>query len=154
MFPLVVSEWVTGLSMRSYMDRYFVQEFQEDTRRVRNYVEKIKAAFQEHRYGEGLGVSFRDLKDRAAAVSFSMKGLRDRDSFRFVARHAEYLLGNTRSSITLNISDLHQSQIGQLKRLLQRLSRYGDRIHIRIDEASRKFIAIDSSIFNLVLRAD
>jgi radical SAM superfamily enzyme YgiQ (UPF0313 family) len=154
MFPLVVSEWVTGLSMRSYMDRYFVREFQEDTRRVRNYVEKIKTAYLDHRHRGELGVSFREIKNRAAAVSFSMKGLTGRDSFRNVTRHAEYLLGNTRSSITLNISDLHHSQIEQLKRLLNRLSRYGDRVHIRIDEASQKFIAIDSSIFNLVLRAD
>ncbi len=37
---------------------------------------------------------------------------------------------------------------------MNRLSRYGDRIHIRIDEASRKIIAIDSSVFNLVLATD
>jgi ornithine carbamoyltransferase len=101
-----------------------------------------------------LGVSFQEIKDRAAAVSFSMKGLREREAFVSVPRHAEYLLGNTRSSITLNISDLQHEQKEQLKRLLARLSRYGDRIHIRIDEASRRIIAIDSSVFNLVLAKD
>ncbi len=154
MFVMVASEWVSGLSMRSYMDRHFVQEFQEDTTRARNYVDKIKAAYMTHRYKGDLGVSFQEIKDRAAAVSFSMKGLRERESFISVAQHAEYLLGNTRSSITLNISDLQHEQSEQLKRLLNRLSRYGDRIHIRIDEASRKIIAIDSSVFNLVLATD
>jgi radical SAM superfamily enzyme YgiQ (UPF0313 family) len=154
MIVMVMSEWVSGLSMRNYMDRHFVQEFQEDTKRVRNYVEQIKAAYTNRRHMGDLGVSYQEIKDRAAAVSFSMKGLREREAFIIVARHAEYLLGNTRSSITLNISDLQHEQKEQLKRLLARLSRYGDRIHIRIDEASRKIVAIDSSVFNLVLHTD
>ena len=94
------------------------------------------------------------LKNAAAAVSISMKGWLDSESFRSVAQHVEHLLGNTRSSVTLHIEEFHHQQLRQLAPLLKRLSRYGDRIHIRMDERSRRIIAVDSSIFNLVLQTD
>ena len=45
MIPLVITDWITGLSMRDYIDRQFVMEFKEDTRRVSLYVDKVKLAF-------------------------------------------------------------------------------------------------------------
>ncbi len=154
MIPAVVEDWVIGLSMRDYMDRQFVQEFQEDTKKVRFYVDKVKLAFRHRRHKGAIGVSYREVKNAAAAVSFSMKGWLERDSFRSVTQHAEHLLDNTRSSITLHIEEFHDAQLQQLARLLKQLSKHGDRIHIRMDEASRRIIAIDSSIFNLVLLSD
>jgi hypothetical protein len=35
--------------------------------------------------------------------------------------------------------------------LLRRLARYGDRVHIVVDERLRVLVPIDSSVFNLVL---
>jgi len=154
MIPGVVEDWVIGLSMRDYMDRQFVQEFHEDTKKVRFYVDKVKLAFRHNRHKGAIGVSYREVKNTAAAVSFSMKGWLERDSFRSVTQHAEHLLDNTRSSITLHIEEFHDAQLQQLARLLKQLSKHGDRIHIRMDEASRRIIAIDSSIFNLVLQSD
>jgi len=39
-----------------------------------------------------------------------------------------------------------------LERLLKRLSRYGDRIHITLNDKVRDIIEIDSSVFNLVMK--
>jgi radical SAM superfamily enzyme YgiQ (UPF0313 family) len=154
LIPMVIEDWVLGLSMRDYMDRHFVREYREDTKHVQIYVDKIRTAFRDRQHKGALGVSFSEFKNAAAAVSISMNGLLERRSFHSVARHAEHLLENTRSTITLHIEEFHQAQLKQLSQLLERLSRYGDRIHIRMDDASRRIIAIDSSVFNLILHSD
>jgi len=156
LIPMVIEDWVLGLSMRDYMDRHFIREYQEDTKRVKMYVDKIRTAFHDRRHKGALGVSYLEVKNAAAAVSISMNGLLERDSFRSITRHTEHLLANTRSSVTLHIEQFHhgQGQLKQLSKLLKRLSRYGDRIHIRMDDASTRIIAIDSSVFNLVLHTD
>ena len=42
-------------------------------------------------------------------------------------------------------------QLSHLQGLLGRLARYGDRVHIIVDERLRALVPIDSSVFNLVL---
>jgi hypothetical protein len=152
--PLAITDWVVGLSMRDYIDRHFVQEYQDDTRRVRRYVERMKTAFLDRRHRGALGVSSREFENAAAAVWISMKGRIQPVSFKSIAEHTERLLSDTRSSVTLNITAFHGSQAEQMARLLQRLSRYGDRVHIRLDEASRTFLHVDSSVFHLTLRRE
>ena len=66
-----------------------------------------------------------------------MKGLLERDFFDNVAPHLETILKNTTSSITLHIEEFHEAQLQHLQALLDRLSRYGDRINIALDESLR-----------------
>jgi hypothetical protein len=75
----------------------------------------------------------------------------DRDFFIPAADNLEKILQNTTSSITLHIEEFHEAQIQYLNQLLNRLSRYGDRINITVHEKLRNVINIDSSVFNLVL---
>jgi radical SAM superfamily enzyme YgiQ (UPF0313 family) len=154
LFPMVVSDWVVGLSMKSYMDRHFVQEYREDTRRVMRHVERMKETFRHHRHEGALGVSARESANAAAAVWISMKGRLEPRSFKSITAQVEHLMQNTRSSVTFQIAGFNREQHPQLARLLKRLSRYGDRIHFHMDENSRKVITIDSSVFNLGLQSE
>lgn len=154
MIPSVITDWITGLSMRDYMDRHFVTEFNEDTRRVRQYVDKVKEVFAHRRHEGRLGISFEEVKNAAASVSISMKGRMERESFLSVAKHAEALLANTRASITIRIEEFQRPQLKYMKSLLNRLSRYADRIRISTDESSRRIIGVDSSLYNLALQRD
>jgi hypothetical protein len=154
LIQMVVSDWVVGLSMKNYVDRHFVQEYQEDTKRVMRHVERMKEAFRQLRHEGALGVSTRESANTASAVWISMKGRLDPVSFKSVAANVEQLMRNTRSSVTFQIAGFNREQQAQLARLLKRLSRYGDRIHFRLDEKSRKVIAIDSSVFNLGLQPE
>jgi radical SAM superfamily enzyme YgiQ (UPF0313 family) len=149
-----IADWVLGLSMRDYMDRHFVQEYHEDKKRVRRHVERMKTAFRHHRHKGALGVSAREFEDAASAVLISMKGRLEPVSFKSIAGQVEHLLRNTRSSVTLQIAGFQREQLEQLSPLLKRLSRYGDRIHILLDEKSKKIIPIDSSVFILALRPE
>jgi radical SAM superfamily enzyme YgiQ (UPF0313 family) len=151
---LAVSDWVVGLSMRDYMDRHFVQEYREDTKRVQRHVERMKEAFRHHRHKGALGVTARESANSAAAVWISMKGRLEPASFKSTAALVEHLMRNTRSSVIFQIAGFQREQHEHLTRLLKRLSRYGDRIHFRMDESSRNVIRIDSSVFNLGLRPE
>jgi len=92
-------------------------------------------------------------KDEATAsgISISIKGFIDKDFFENVVPHFEDVLRNTSSSITLNIEHSHEAQRKSFDDLLNRLSRYGDRIYISVNKSLRKTVIIDSSFFNLLL---
>jgi hypothetical protein len=71
--------------------------------------------------------------------------------FENMGTHLENVLKNTSSSVTLRIEDLHETERHHLYRLFKRLSRYGDRIYVAVNEKLRDKVHIDSSVFNLVL---
>jgi len=68
-----------------------------------------------------------------------------------VTQNVENILRNTKSTINLQIREIQQVQAEHMKSMLDKLAKYGDRIHIWLDEESRNILPIDSSVFNLVL---
>ena len=152
--PVVISSWSMGLSMQDYMARHFVREFQHDSKRVRRHVDKMQRVFRDRCHKGALDVTARESANAAAAVRISMTGRVEPVSFRSVAAHVEHLLKKTRSSVTLQIAKFPREQLGQLSSLLNRLSTYGDRIHIHLDEESRRIVPIDSSVFNLAMGSE
>jgi hypothetical protein len=148
---VVIQDWVIGLAMRDYVDRNFIQEFDKANDLAGNYLGMIQEAFQRYHNLGALEVSLNRVKNAAANLSISMKGWLDRDFFDHAAPYLEKVLQNTSSSITLNIEEFHEGQRQHLNQLLNRLSRYGDRIYISVHEKLRDVISIDSSVFNLVL---
>lgn len=149
--PLVIQDWIAGLAMRDYVNRHFIEEFDEANRLSDSYLGLIEKAFQRYLSRGALEVSINQVKNAAANLSISVKGRLDRDFFISAADYLEKILQNTTSSITLHIEDFHETQIQYLNQLLSRLSRYGDRIYITVHEKLRNVVNIDSSVFNLVL---
>ena len=149
--PLVIQDWIVGLSMRDYIERHFIQEFEDVNHLSDSYLGLIEKAFQRYLNLGALEVSFNQVKNAAANLSISMKGLLDRDFFIRVAPHIEKVLKHTTSSVTLHIEEFHEAELQHLNRLLSQLSRYGDRINIAVHEKLRDRVDIDSSVFNLVL---
>lgn len=68
-----------------------------------------------------------------------------------IAPRLERLLRHTHSTLTLRIETLHAQHIGHLQRLLARLARHGDRVSVIVHESLRSRVAVDSSVFDLVL---
>lgn len=151
LIPLVVQDWVVGLSMRDYVDRHFVQEFEKVNQLAHNYLQIIEAAFHRYLHHGALEVSLNKVKHTTATLSISLKGWVDRDFFIRIRHHLEKVLEDTTTSITLHIDELHEAQLKHLHKLLRRLEQYGDRINIAVDEKLRDLVRIDSSVFNLVL---
>lgn len=151
LIPLVIQDWIVGLSMRDYVDRHFVQEFEKVNQLAHSYLQIIEAAFQRYVHLGSLEVSLNQVKHAASNLSISMKGWLDRDFFIRIVHHLEELLEETTSSVTLRIEEMHEAELKHLQKLLNRLARHGDRINIRVHEKLRHLVDIDSSVFNLVL---
>jgi len=137
--------------MKDYVDRHFIREFDENNVLAKSYSESIEKSFEPYMNKGSLEVSLSRVKNTAANLSISIKGIIDKDFFEHVAPHLEKVLENTSSSITLNIDHFHETQRQHMNRLFKRLSRYGDRIYIAVHEKWRDKVNIDSSVFNLVL---
>ncbi len=151
LLPLAVQDWIVGLSMRDYFDRHYARTVDTVGDRARKRFAKMQTAFKQYVRRGALQVVIDETKDAAASVSVSLTGWVDRRFFSRAGRQFERFLATTTSSITLRIDAFHETQQRYLQRLLKRLARYGDRIHIAVPEELRNMIAIDSSIFNVLL---
>ncbi|WAC08293.1 MAG: radical SAM protein [Thermodesulfobacteriota bacterium] len=151
LIPIVIHDWVVGLAMRDYVERQFVQEFEKVNILAKSYLGLIKKTFQGYLDHGALEVNLSQMKNAASNLSISMKGWLDKDFFTRIDKHLQKVLKHTTSSITFRIEEFHEAQQKHFNRLLKKLSRHGDRIHIILNEKVRNMVEVDSSIFNLVL---
>lgn len=153
LISLVIQDWIIGLSMRDYVERHFVEEFDQKNQLIHDYSKTIKETFQPYLEHGTLAMSLDPVKNSAANLSITMKGLLDPEFFIRAAHHLEKILKDTTSSVTLHIEELHEEHLEHLNRLLKRLARYGDRIRIAVNDRVKEMVDIDSSIFHLVLKS-
>ena len=154
LIPMAIQDWIVGLSMQDYANRHFIQEFEKGNSLTRTYLNLLENSFKNYLNQGALEMSMNQVKDTAANLSISMKGLLDRDFFIRVSYHLKRILQETTSSVTLHIEEFQETRLHNLNRLLRRLSPYGDRIHIKVNSKLRNIVNIDSSIFHLVLDKD
>jgi len=136
--PLVMSDWISGLSMRKYAERYLLAAREPEVRAVVRLAERLRNALA----GTALDV---DLE--MANLSMTLHGVFDSPALSRASRHLQRLLRRTRSTIELRID---ACDTRRLERLLRRLSRYGDRVSVSIGESVREVIDVDWSRFELV----
>ena len=153
LIPIVVHDWIVGLAMRDYVDRQFVQEFEKVNNLAKSYLGLIKKTFQNYLDRGALDLNLSQVQNAASNLSISMKGWLDKDFFIRIDKHLQKVLEHTTSSITLRIEEFHEAQQKHFNKLLKKLSRHGDRIHIILHEKVRNMVEVDSSIFNLVLES-
>jgi hypothetical protein len=86
-------------------------------------------------------------------ITLSISELLDRQFSRCAVPAIRRLLKHSRANLTVQLESLQAPHFEQIEQLLARLQKYGDRISVVVDENLHGLIPIDSSIFNLVLRA-
>jgi len=146
--PLVISDWIIGLSMRFYAEQYLFPRSENDGT-LEHRVDDVRRACASDVEAGRITLSFRQMAVPDLAIGF-----KERTDQRFFARIAPYLqrlLRDTRARVTLQIDALQPLHLPALQDLLRVLARYGDRVSIVVDERLRALVAIDSSVFNLVL---
>ncbi len=146
--PLSIADWIAGLSMRNYVDRYFGNKPVREGKVARLF-EAIQRIGRTYQSQANIGLSLRILA--VPNISVCLHGGVYQGFFSAAVRHLETLLIKTQSTITLRIEALREHERPHLDRLLARLARHGDRIFIVVDERLRKIIRIDSSVFHLML---
>jgi radical SAM superfamily enzyme YgiQ (UPF0313 family) len=147
--PMVIGDWITGLSMADYVARNF-DAAAEDASRAERGIASVRTALARYLEAGKLACTLRP--GPTPDLSLSLNHLLDAGFYASAAAPLERLLRTTRASLTLHIESFHLAHREHFDRLLRRLARYGDRVSIVIDERVRTLLPIDSSVFNLVLR--
>ncbi|HEX4984572.1 MAG TPA: radical SAM protein [Burkholderiales bacterium] len=146
--PLVMVDWIAGLSMRDFVDRHFSTR-PVDPGRVTRLAAAIRRAGRPYLDKAAMTLSLRTVP--VPDFSIRLRAGLSHAFFVTVARHLDRLLRKTRSTLTLRIESLRERELPDLDRLLARLARHGDRVFIVLDERLRNLVRIDSSVFHLVL---
>ena len=143
--PLAIVDWIAGLSMRNYVERYFSPV---PARRLDRLLGRIAVAVERGR------MQLTVTRHAAAGLALELRvsGACGRRRIRRVARRLARLLAETPATLVLRIEALHSGTPG-IDYLLGRLARYGDRISVVLDRRLRDIVRIDSSVFHLVLTA-
>lgn len=149
--PLAIVDWIGGLAMRDHVDRHFAVTHAADAAIAGKWFTSIERAIRHYLREGGVSIELRALAESAPWLKLRLKGRLDGAFFSRCGQRLERLLRHTRASVTLVVEEIEQSQLPNLQRLLRRLARYGDRVSIVLSERLRGIVAIDSSVFNLVL---
>src|SRR5580704_4731884 len=131
--PTVAADWIGALSMKEFAERR---------------VNSVRSAID--RYVAAGNVTLKLRRTSAPDLAVCLKGKLDGLFFKRAAPGLERLLKDTRASVTLRVDALQTHQFDHFQGLLRRLARYGDRVHIVVDERLSALVPIDSSVFNLV----
>jgi radical SAM superfamily enzyme YgiQ (UPF0313 family) len=146
--PLVISDWIIGLSMRFYAEQHLFSRSESDGA-LETRVGAVRRALANDVEAGTITLSFRQRAVPDLAIC--LRELTDGRLFARVAPSLRRLLRDTRARVTLQIDALQPLHLPALQDLLRVLARYGDRVSIVVDERLRALVAIDSSVFNLVL---
>ena len=114
-------------------------------------MKRLERVFRGYMRQGALELSLEEAKDAVASLSLSLQGRLDRRFFKRAGRHLAKVLENSSATVTLRIESLHNTQVENLRRLLTRLTRYGDRVSVAVREELARIIEVDSSVFHLVL---
>ena len=149
--PLVIQDWIVGLSMRDYVQRHYGERIVGLRTGARRRMERIERCFRRYVRRGTLELSLEEVRDAVSNLSVLMRGRLDRRFFRRAGHHFEKVLEQTTASITLRIDALHHEHRGHMKRLLRRLARFGDRVSITVRDELKEIVDADSSVFNVIL---
>ncbi len=149
-WPHVIVDWTAGLAMRDYVKRYFRREPEQKRSLAQKTHDFFSRAYIDCLRQGSLKVSLQFAEKRANLV-LTLKGVMVQGFYPQTARRLERLLRRSATTVTLYIDEYYDGQRQQLDQLLKKLSRYGDRVSIRVNEKLRHLLPIDSSVFHLVM---
>jgi radical SAM superfamily enzyme YgiQ (UPF0313 family) len=149
-WPQVMLDWIVGLAMRDYVRRHFVGERAAERRAVRRATSALR------RFGiadlhRGALEIMQSLESRGVNVHIRLRGGLDGDFFRSAGRRLERMLRRSRATLTFSVEALHAGEQRHFERLLACLAPYGDRVSVWVGEHLRPLVAVDSSVFRVVL---
>ena len=149
-WPQVITDWIAGLSMREYIRHHFTT----DTERAQRLAQ-LTASWLRRRYAASVRQALPEisarLDSRGAELQVTVRGHVGRLFPTRTRRRLERLLACSATRFILRIEELRAEQHQQIAELLRELRPYGQRISIWTSENLRSTLAIDSSIFHLIL---
>ncbi len=148
-WPLAVSDWIAGLAMRDFVQRNFPSDLAYQHRLAKAASDCIRR--RAARLRDGIAEVTLTPVETGAHLVLRLTGTVDRRFLSGTTRRLRSLLRRSTATLTLCIDELGATKRIYVSNSLRRLARYGDRISINVGEALRPALAIDSSVFHLVL---
>ncbi|HUO97271.1 MAG TPA: radical SAM protein [Rhizomicrobium sp.] len=143
--PTVVADWIAGLSMRAFARDHLWAALAPDTRRL----EAARAAIARMIAQSEVWIG----RQTAELPSLNIH-IGNELSLRFARKavpEMKRLMRKSRTRLILAIENIPDDYVPDVEKLLRRLSKYGDRVFVRLSDATREQLSIDLSRFNLVL---
>lgn len=149
-WPQVITDWIAGLSMREYIRHHFSTDTERAQRLVRRTAASLRRSYAASVRQLSPEISAR-LNSGGAELQVTVRGHLGRLFPTRTRRRLERLLGCSATRLTLRIEELRAQQHQQVTELLERLRPYGQRVSIWTSDHLKSTLAIDSSIFHLIL---
>ncbi len=149
--PLAVMDWIAALSMRDYIERHFRKAPATESATATRWFAALQRAVGRQLARAGAAIELNLEQGLAPHLQIRLKGTLERAVFTRFTRRLPRLLHRTQARVTLIIDEAQQHQVLHLRRMLARLARYGDRVYLSVAEPLRARLAIDLSVFHLVL---
>jgi radical SAM superfamily enzyme YgiQ (UPF0313 family) len=140
--PMVMSDWIAGIAMREYAQRYLLAARAVEARVAERCTERLRRTL-----GRWIDEGALDVSFNMPNVSLTLRNAIEWPALSRAWKSMHQLLRRTKSTITLRIEACDAKSI---ERLLRRLSRYGDRVSLSISESLREMVDVDWSRFELV----
>ena len=143
--PLVLSDWVSGLSMKSYADRYLLAVREKEAGRFERAIARARSRLANLIEEGALDLRLENVRNAIPSLSVTLRRSIDSSALARAARYVKWLLRKTRTTITLRI----ECDIAAVEELLERLSRYSDRVSLSLDQAVPAVARVDWSRFQV-----
>ena len=133
---MVLTDWVRGLSMRDYADRYFsetpVQAWNRVTQAVSHLRHRFAPAFE-----RGYLAAEVNEVDNAPNVVLTLLDRVDERFLRDARRQLARMLRYPSVSLTLRVMHIDEHQREPMARLLEQLGKFGEQVSVQFGEQVR-----------------
>ncbi|HEX3109452.1 MAG TPA: radical SAM protein, partial [Thermoanaerobaculia bacterium] len=143
--PLVLSDWVSGLSMKSYAERYILAVREKEASRFERAIARARARLANLIEEGALELTLDNVRHALPSLSLTLRRSLDASALARAARYLKWLLRKTRTTITLRI----ECDVATVEELLERLARYSDRVSLSLDQAVPAVARVDWSRFQV-----
>ncbi|HEX9161339.1 MAG TPA: radical SAM protein, partial [Thermoanaerobaculia bacterium] len=142
--PFVVGEWITGLSMKAYAEKFVVPSPEVQAAALEKAAARLQRKLRAWIDSGALEVQLDGMRTNLAVTLHSAC---DSTGLARAARNVARVLRETRADVTLRIE---ACEAPTLQRIIRRLRRDGDRVSLSLSEKLRGMVEIDTSRFHLV----
>ncbi|MTJ83410.1 MAG: B12-binding domain-containing radical SAM protein [Telmatospirillum sp.] len=148
LFPLAISEWIVGLSMRSFAHDHLWGPAKEAA--DPGLLQSVQAALSRYLRQDAIRV-IRKSAESVPDLTIHLGDARSRRFFRRSLPHLRRLLEQSRARVTLAVDGMPAQYLRPFERLLSRLASYGDRVSVEVGETLRERLTVDLSRFHIVM---
>ncbi len=144
--PMVASDWIAGLSMRQYAERFVIGAREIETRAVERCTARLRKSLRRWIDDGALELHLDAMRQALPNLSVTVRDFIDSSALPRAARQLRRMLRRTKATLSLRIEECDAAAA---ERLLNRLARYGDRVTLSVSAAIRDVVDVDWSRFHM-----